>query len=223
MSAISVLALIGANLIPLGGVLFLGWRLFPIMLLYSLENVVIGFYNVLRMQKARCDLEELRKTSEGVNSKKGLIRFFCLHYGMFSFGHLLFVFVIFGVVASNPNGEMVDVGGTSVHPGFLELPKYNWSGIFLALGAIFVSHGVSYVRNFIGAGEFRQVTSNQLMMRPYGRIAVMHVMVILGAIPAVKWGSPVAAMVLFVLLKIVADAIAHLRERRKFRTMSHGL
>jgi hypothetical protein len=39
----SVWALIAANLVPLGGVLFAGWSAFEVVFLYWLENLIIGF------------------------------------------------------------------------------------------------------------------------------------------------------------------------------------
>ncbi len=45
----SGLALIAANLLPLLGVIFLGWDAFAILLLYWAENVVIGAINVLKI------------------------------------------------------------------------------------------------------------------------------------------------------------------------------
>ena len=44
-----MIALITVNLFPVFGVLFWEWDVFPIMLVYWSENVIIGFYNVLRM------------------------------------------------------------------------------------------------------------------------------------------------------------------------------
>jgi hypothetical protein len=44
-----ILALILVNLIPVFGVLFLDWKVFPIIFLYWAENVCIGFYSVLKM------------------------------------------------------------------------------------------------------------------------------------------------------------------------------
>ena len=38
----SLLALLLANAFPIVGVLFLGWTVFPLVLLYWLENVVVG-------------------------------------------------------------------------------------------------------------------------------------------------------------------------------------
>lgn len=49
----SVLALTAANLIPVVGVLWLGWQVFALLLLFWLENVVVGAFTVLRMLAAR--------------------------------------------------------------------------------------------------------------------------------------------------------------------------
>ena len=45
----SVLVLVTANVIPLLGVLFLGWSTFAIVVIYWSENVIIGAINVLKM------------------------------------------------------------------------------------------------------------------------------------------------------------------------------
>jgi hypothetical protein len=45
----ATLALVGANLIPLAGVLLLGWDLGAVMTLFWAENAVIGFYNLLKL------------------------------------------------------------------------------------------------------------------------------------------------------------------------------
>jgi TM2 domain-containing membrane protein YozV len=45
----AALTLIATNLIPLYGVLVFGWAVFPIMVLFWLENVVIGVLNILRI------------------------------------------------------------------------------------------------------------------------------------------------------------------------------
>jgi len=45
----SVLFLIIANIVPLYGVFFLNLQAFPILLLFWLENVIVGVFNVLKM------------------------------------------------------------------------------------------------------------------------------------------------------------------------------
>jgi len=49
----SLFALLVANAFPIAGVLFLGWKVFPLVLLYWLENVVVGGFNVAKMLLAQ--------------------------------------------------------------------------------------------------------------------------------------------------------------------------
>jgi len=49
----SALFLIFSNLIPLYGVFYQSWDTFWIVLLYWTENLIIGFFNVLRMAFVR--------------------------------------------------------------------------------------------------------------------------------------------------------------------------
>ncbi len=45
--------LVAFNLIPLAGVLWFGWDLFSILVLYWLESGVVGVVNVLRIARAQ--------------------------------------------------------------------------------------------------------------------------------------------------------------------------
>lgn len=45
--------LVAANRVPLAGVLFFGWSVFATVLLFWLENVILGAFNVLRMAWAQ--------------------------------------------------------------------------------------------------------------------------------------------------------------------------
>jgi hypothetical protein len=49
----SVAALLIANAIPLIGVLFFGWSLITILVIYWLENGIVGFWNVPRILLAQ--------------------------------------------------------------------------------------------------------------------------------------------------------------------------
>jgi hypothetical protein len=48
-SSPTVMVLVLANLIPLYGVLAFGWETFPLLLLFWVENVIVGGFNVLKM------------------------------------------------------------------------------------------------------------------------------------------------------------------------------
>ena len=52
----SAIALLVANAIPLVGVLFFGWSLITILVLYWLENGIVGFWNVPKIIMAQGDI-----------------------------------------------------------------------------------------------------------------------------------------------------------------------
>ena len=57
-------AIVLSNLIPLWGVLFRGWDVFAIMLLFWLENLVIGVFNACRIGSVRwCALARVVMTA----------------------------------------------------------------------------------------------------------------------------------------------------------------
>src|SRR3989338_5535015 len=100
---ISTISLIIANLIPLMGVLFFNWSLFSILILYWVESAVIGFYTILKMIVSSVFSKGERKFSNKLMQTRAVnilykafmiifqIPFFSIHYGMFMFGHLIFI------------------------------------------------------------------------------------------------------------------------------------
>lgn len=192
----SVIALVLANLVPLLGVLLFEWRVLDILMLYWAENVVIGVVNVLRMSVCRSGM------------KFFLIPFFIVHYGFFCYGHLLAVTAIFSE----------SMGTATAWPYFFGMPPGDaWkSPLWIALAAIAVSHMFSFFTNFLAGGEYRRTTASDLMSRPYGRIVVLHVTIIIGA-ALIDWlGSPIMMLVVLIAAKIALDLRLHLLERDKF-------
>ena len=193
----SALALVLANLVPLFGVLALDWNVTPIMVFYWAENLVIGFYNVLKMRRAQGSAAGSGTTLNGrpvTDGDRGaMILFFIVHYGMFTLVHGIFVAFMFGA---------------RWHDTFYDLG--------LALVFLTVSHGISYRRNFIGRGEYERVSFVRLFWQPYPRVIIMHITILLGGAWAQAKGSPVYALLVLVALKTAIDLVLHLLERRKF-------
>jgi hypothetical protein len=193
----SSIALILANLVPLAGVLLFDWQVFDILMLYWAENVIIGVVNVLRMAVSRG------------GEKWFLIPFFAVHYGMFCFGHLTAVTTIFSEA----------IGTGTAWQYFFGLPMADaWkSPLWMAIAAIAASHLFSFFGNFVAGQEYRQTSASKLMQRPYGRIFVLHVAIIIGA-ALIEWlGSPVMMLVVLIAAKIALDLRLHVSERQKFR------
>ena len=193
---LSSAVLILANLVPLGGVLFLDWRVFDVLLLYWAENVVIGAINVLRIGVS------------GGREKWFVMPFFAVHYGIFCFGHLM---AIMGIFDPSGGSETISHLFFGMTPG--EALK---SPLWIGIAAIAVSHLFSFFGNFIGAGEYRRTSAKELMSRPYGRIVVLHVTVLFGA-GLIQWlGSPVSMLLLLIAAKTVLDLKLHKSERQVF-------
>ena len=207
---VSGLVLVLANLVPVYGVLALGWDVFPVMLLFWLENVVVGVLNVLRLLVAR--------PQEGASwaAKVFIIPFFCLHYGIFTLVHGVFVFVLF-----SGGGVMGDAGpfaGGDPEPfPTSEVVRESISalGLGIPLVLLTVSHLFSFVWNFLLGGEYRRNSLQEIMFRPYGRIVVLHLAILIGGFLAMSLGSPVWALLLLIGLKIGLDVKGHLRTHRR--------
>jgi hypothetical protein len=186
----SLAALVAANVIPLVGVLALGWDLYGVMVLYWAENSIIGFFNVLKMLR--------------IGGAEAVPRaaFFCVHYGIFMMVHFVFVTQMFG----GPSDVLV-AGLDGVIAALRPVAG--------ALAATFISHGISFYVNFLRGREYQRTTVEQQMMAPYQRMVVLHVTLIAGGWIIMTVGTPVGALVVFVVLKTVVDALAHLRERHR--------
>jgi hypothetical protein len=221
-SRIALLALLLANLIPLLGVLYWGWSVFEIVLLYWIENLILGLITVLKMLTSQPDVSNghlnidipaqgQRKipVPAGVSVEKMLlglkvflIPFFIIHYGMFCMAHGTFVFALFSEEPFTGDLWTLD----QLIPGPL----------LLVCGALLVSHLISFLLNYIGRGEYRHTNPMTLMMAPYQRIVVLHLTIILGAGLTLILGSPFWLLALLIGLKIFMDIRAHLQERNRF-------
>jgi len=209
-----VIALLAANAIPLFGVLFLNWDAFYIVLLYWTENVVIGFYNVLKMVFAAVPhpIAHLGKLF--------LIPFFIVHYGGFTAVHGFFVLALF-----HKDGQGPPMGGMD-WPCFLvfvqmlfNIIRYMYSVIppqvRFAVLALFISHGISFVQNYLVKREYATAKLDKLMGSPYGRVVVMHIAILAGGFLTMAVGSPAPLLVVLVGLKTILDVNLHNRAHKK--------
>jgi hypothetical protein len=199
---LSIPILVAANLVPLAGVLLWGWDVFLILLLFWCENVIIGVFGIARMIVA----------GETDSAAESLIRplFFIVHYGLFMLGHFV---VLFGIYSGYAEGL-----GRSAEPADyygLVLDKWSW----IAVIVLFVSHGWSFVENYMGKREHERLTPGQAMALPYQRMFIMHVALLFGGFLLARTGQPLAGLVVLVLIKIVLDVHFHRREHAKLQDL----
>jgi len=206
--SISAVALILVNLIPLFGVWFWGWNILAILIVYWLESVIIGFFNVLRLLKSEKNEPWQKpilaqKVDFGIDfsqipweDKKETIKMFLANFGIFVLIDGFFVF--FFVLVFN-------------------LQPLVWWIILVNFLGLFISHLISHLVNFIGNQEYKRVSLQQLFFQPYKRILVMHITIIVGTFLILRFGLPVnLAFSILIVLKIVIDLWSHIAEHRSF-------
>jgi len=226
----AVAALILANLVPLIGVLFFGWSVWNILIVYWLENGVVGFFNVLKILRAEGPVDptstwRMNGRPMNVVGRGAIAGFFILHYGIFWFVHGVFVLTmpLFAGIGSGlaisyvvvedqfVNGDYI---GTTP-PGADMTAGFEVGAVLLAVVALGISHGVSYWFNYLRLGEYKRTSPAVQMFVPYGRLVVLHVTIIIGGMAIAFTGAPAAALAILVVLKTAMDIGFHLAEHRK--------
>lgn len=227
--------LIAVNLGLILAVVIWKWSIFDIVFLYWVENLIIGAINVLKMLFCSPTLASLTKgaspeeieqaahqagiSKQHVNkfarwapiianwgAKLFLIPFFIIHYGMFCYGHGVFVFSLF-------SDDTLSTGKADFSAAQAMLTP----DMRLAIGLLAASHLYSLLRNYMGAGEYKHTNPAALMMRPYGRIVVLHITIIFGGILAMAFGDPMGLLIVLMGLKTIVDLAMHQAERNKYQ------
>src|SRR5947207_7197715 len=101
-------------------------------------------------------------------AKLFMIPFFTFHYGMFVTVHGLFVLTLFG---GGFSGRGFPTVATFAH-------AVQAAGIAPAAWGLALSHAVSFAFNYIGTGEYKSALVPALMFRPYGRVMVLHIVIL---------------------------------------------
>jgi hypothetical protein len=208
---LSIAMLMIANLAPLVGVFWFGWDAKIIILVYWTENLITGFYNVLRMASLKVSHPLLHL------GKLFAIPFFCVHFGGFCAGHGAILAALFmeenawEPVSTNP-----DWPGPLIFIGLLvSVVSVLWDarpdGAEWIVACLTMSHGVSFVYNHFIKKEYTKLSVGELMVRPYKRIVILHVAILAGAVPIMMAGSPTPLLAILVVLKIGIDIVLHVR------------
>jgi len=226
-SMLAVALLVGFNLVPLAGVVWWGWDLWTILVLYWIENGIVGAFNIARILTAQGSvlpgLSRWRMNGRPINelARGGIAAFFTVHYGVFWLGHGVFVLIALPLIAGVSSGvEGVifnpDGSGTAPIGSMFGTPAGpDWGLVQLGAIGLALSHGASFGLNYIGRGEYRTTSPSQLMLAPYGRVVVLHLTIILGATVSIALGTPIGALVVLVTIKTLLDVAFHLREHRR--------
>jgi hypothetical protein len=143
----------------------------------------------------------------------GIAAFFLVHYGIFWFVHGVFVWLLpTFLVASKPAFD------TNGFPFVSTASSVDGSAVLWGAIGLAISHGVSFVINFLGRAEYRKVTPAEQMGRPYARVVILHLAILFGGFLSLMFGSPIGALIVLVLVKTAIDVALHRREHESLAT-----
>jgi hypothetical protein len=184
------MALVAGNVLAVAIAAFYPPITMSIMFLYWAECVVVGAFNVAKMQYV---------PGHDRADRIGVAVLFLVHYGGLTF-------MCFGVLHQLARFELRQRGMPqfdfgAYYAGFI------WVVLILAAG-----HAVSFVRNFLGRREYESRSLDQQMWRPYRRVVLMIGIVFAACCLVIVTQLPTAAALLFVPFKLWADLRAHFRE-----------
>jgi hypothetical protein len=199
MAAILVIL---TNAVPVLGVAFLTWDPTYILILYWAESVMIGFFNVIMMTTSSLAGHYGGSTAPvqrfgGI----GLPGFFILHYGLFMAVQGLFIIVLFWRGRAPVLSELL-----SPH------------GYLPALVVMLVSQLYSFLWYFVRQRQYLHTKPEDLMFRPYPRVFIMQVTIILGAFVMTGTGWHLGPIVIWVAAKTAVDLLMSSRAIRRSST-----
>jgi len=199
-----------ANALPLIGVFWFGWDAYTVVVLYWIENVVVGVMTVLKMVSCNPIREQIAEWPPKVFGSEVLlppgagsdrvpgnsmwwfyVPFFSVHYAIFTLVHGFFITFMF----SESNG-FGDVGR------LLGEPLFGWT-VF----ALTVSYLLEFAIEYIWRDGRHKTVLPVLMMQPYGRIAVLHVAVLFGGLLTEGMGSPTWMLLVLIAAKTFGDLL----------------
>ncbi len=214
----STLFLIGADMVPIFGVVYWGWDVFVLLMLYWLETAVIGLWMIARIAIAPAGSlgPVLINGRPATLSSLWMAGFFLLHGGVFMGGHLLFLWVIFSGAWSEKIHGITDFYNLMVIENGLWIPLLL---LFAARGFAFLVHAVRpaailrleqllHLPTTVPAPAGTDAGS--IVGEFYSRIIIMQVTIIASAFLAVIIGS-LTPLIIMVALKTLADVALHLR------------
>ena len=183
------------NVIPVVGVLMFGWKAFLLLLFYWLENVIIGVFTLLKIA-----VSGFTKDRKVFIVTLFLVPFFCIHYGIFCFGHGMFLLGIMTIAGAVHGDGPITEGSfdllATVRNTLATDSDFFWSAVSLVGMQLF-----SFAVFWLLTGTWRTSNPAKVLFEPYGRIVVMHLTIMIAAIPAILLGQAQFAILVLALLK----------------------
>lgn len=195
----AVLSIIAGNIVAVATALMFDWSLAGLAAPFWLQSVIIGYYahqrilalNAFSTQNYRIGGQRPSATEA---TKRFTAKYFALHYGSIHAFYLLFLF------------------GLGLDQAVMEAGALDLIAVF-GLGASFwLSHKKAHKQD-VAADPTRTPNIGLPVLLPYLRVIPMHMVIAVGFLYGLT-----DAIIVFGVLKTIADVAAHLLERRIMRS-----
>ncbi|MGB3627673.1 MAG: DUF6498-containing protein [Henriciella sp.] len=194
-------AILAVDLFPLYAILQFGWDATSLVFLYWLENLVIGAVTLLRMAAA-----SIKNGLAGGVAMLFSGPFFTFHYGMFCFVHGVFLMVFAEISRGREPPFPTPVG-------LVEFALGSGAHMMVFVGAIFALQLFLFFRDFIGRGQWRETEMAAEMMKPYGRIILLHVGIFVGFGLMMALNAPMLGILALILMRTLWGIYQTVRRR----------
>lgn len=183
------------NLVPIWGVWVNDWSVKDIFLVYCLESVIMGAYNVLMMWRTTLFKRKEEWVSGAASTMVSgyyFILFFIVHYGFF----ILIQLGLFISISKIGNLDFKDSFVLLFHiRSYLPNPTYQLLMLFI------ISYGIIVLKDFFIPGVYKTASLGSLMFSPYARVFVQQFCLLLGGLLFV-FSLGKIFIILFVMIKI---------------------
>ncbi|HWB26363.1 MAG TPA: DUF6498-containing protein [Chitinophagaceae bacterium] len=194
--------LILVNLVPVVGVWYNQWDAPGVFIVYCLESVIAGLYNIIMMfittLVKKKDVWQ-NGSATAIVSGYGFIAFFVVHYGFF-------VWLQMGIFLGISGYMNYSFGPSNVFDFFVHLLQNIPLQLQWLLLLFIVSYGLMVLKTFILTGIYKTASLGVLMFAPYARVFVQQFCVIIGGI-FLQFGAGRYFILVFAVVKIFFDTI----------------
>ena len=208
----TAIILVLSNVLLGVGVLVFGWNIHHLLFAYWLEIIIIGLFNLAKIVVV-CIVGNPWGARIGSDSRFGNL--------FMSFVAIVFFATKFGGVIIATFFLLLILPSAFVEPEVAKASGFIWkslremlSGVSYYIPILLISHGVSFLINFIGRKEFKKDTVIWLIVYPYVRCLTMMIVVIPSVLISQLYpvfGLTSTFALVLVVFKLVGDLLTHLR------------
>lgn len=190
--SISGISLLVANLVPAIGMLFWNWSIVDLLWLGWCEALVVAGYALLK----------IAMIDRGLFLVRGPI--VAIAFGFM----VIFLMGLISMIQAELQHLLVAGGAETGSPHLRDALRT----VSPALIGLVVSHGLSFVTNFVRQRQYRDASSEDIAIVVFGSILKLMAWLFVVALIVSIWGNALVLFVSLIAVKAILDFVLYLKE-----------